>query len=60
MKIVIPDDYGGVFSNSAQLARLESLGEVAHFTGRPASEEDMAERIAERKSYFDRRAFRWI
>ncbi len=47
VKIVIPDDYGGVFSNSAQLARLESLGEVAHFTGRPASEEEMAERIAD-------------
>ena len=35
MKIVIPDDYGGEFADSAQLARLEKLGEVAHFTERP-------------------------
>lgn len=46
MKIVIPDDYEGNFTDSLQLARLESLGEVAHFTGRPASEEEMAARIA--------------
>lgn len=46
MKIVIPDDYEGNFTDSPQLARLIELGEVAHFTGRPASEEQMAERIA--------------
>ena len=46
MKIVIPDDYGGEFADSAQLARLEELGEVAHFTERPRDNEEMAERIA--------------
>ena len=46
MKIVIPDDYGGEFRGSAQLARLEELGEVAHFTERPRDNEEMAERIA--------------
>ena len=45
MKIVIPDDYGGEFADSAQLARLEKLGEVAHFTERPRDNEEMAERI---------------
>ena len=45
MKIVIPDDYGGEFADSAQLTRLEKLGEVAHFTERPRDDEEMAERI---------------
>ena len=45
MKIVIPDDYGGEFRGSAQLARLEELGEVAHFTERPRDNEEMAKRI---------------
>lgn len=47
MKIVIPDDYEGNFTDSPQLARLEGLGEVAHFTGRPVDEKEMAERIAD-------------
>ena len=47
MKIVIPDDYEGNFTDSPQLARLESLGEVGHFTERPVSEEEMAGRIAD-------------
>ena len=47
MKIVIPDDYEGNFMDSPHLARLENLGEVAHFTERPASEDGMAERIAD-------------
>ncbi|MCY3825438.1 MAG: hypothetical protein OXG62_16390 [Nitrospinae bacterium] len=47
MKIVIPDDYEGNFTDSPQLARLMELGEVAHFTGRPVSEEEMAARIAD-------------
>ena len=47
MKIVIPDDYEGNFMDSPHLARLEGLGEVAHFTARPASEDGMAERIAD-------------
>lgn len=47
MKIVIPDDYEGNFTASPQLARLESLGEVGHFTERPASEKEMAGRIAD-------------
>ena len=46
MKIVIPDDYEGNFTDSPQLARLMELGEVGHFTERPVSEEQMAERIA--------------
>ena len=46
MKIVIPDDYEGNFTDSPQLARLESLGEVAHFTKRPGDEAEMSERIA--------------
>ena len=46
MKIVIPDDYEDNFTDSPQLARLMELGEVAHYTGRPASEEQMAGRIA--------------
>ena len=45
MKIVIPDDYEGNFTDSPQLARLEGLGEVSHFTKRPASDEEMAGRI---------------
>ena len=47
MKIVIPDDYEGNFTDSPQLARLMELGEVAHFTERPASEKEMAGRIAD-------------
>ncbi len=47
MKIVIPDDYEDNFTDSAQLARLEGLGEVAHFTERPRDEGEMAERIAD-------------
>jgi len=47
MKIVIPDDYEGSFTDSPQLARLMELGEVAHFTGRPRDEEEMAARIAD-------------
>ena len=47
MRIVIPDDYEGNFTDSPQLARLMELGEVAHFTGRPVSEEEMAARIAD-------------
>ncbi len=45
MKIVIPDDYGGEFRGSPQLARLDKLGEVAHFTERPRDDEEMAARI---------------
>ncbi len=47
MKIVIPDDYGEEFRNSPHLARLEKLGEVAHFTERPENEEEMIERITD-------------
>ena len=47
MKIVIPDDYEGNFKGSSHLARLEGLGEVAHFTERPRDEGEMAERIAD-------------
>lgn len=47
MKIVIPDDYEGNFIDSPHLARLETLGGVAHFTERPANEEEMAGRIAD-------------
>ncbi len=47
MKIVVPDDYEGMFENSPQLARLEALGEVAHFTERPHDAADMARRIAD-------------
>ncbi|MYA96100.1 MAG: hypothetical protein F4X91_06795 [Nitrospinae bacterium] len=47
MKIVIPDDYEGSFTDSPQLARLGTLGEVAHFTGLPGDEAEMAERIAD-------------
>ena len=46
MKIVIPDDYERSLADSGQLARLEELGEVAHFTERPRDNEEMAERIA--------------
>ena len=45
MKIVIPDDYERSLADSGQLARLEKLGEVAHFTERPRDDEEMAERI---------------
>lgn len=45
MKIVIPDDYEGNFTDSPHLARLKNLGEVTHFTERPASDEEMAGRI---------------
>lgn len=45
MRIVIPDDYEGNFTDSAHLARLEKLGDVARFTERPWDEEEMAERI---------------
>ena len=47
MKIVIPDDYERSLADSGQLARLEGLGEVAHFTERPRDNEEMAERILE-------------
>ena len=47
MKIVIPDDYEGNFTDSAQLARLMKLGEVAHFTEWPGNEGEMAARIAD-------------
>ena len=47
MKIVIPDDYERSLVDSGQLARLEGLGEVAHFTERPRDNEEMAERILE-------------
>lgn len=47
MKIVIPDDYERTFTDSPQFARLQSLGEVAHFTERPGDEEEMIERIAD-------------
>ena len=45
MKIVIPDDYEDNFTDSPHLPRLEKLGDVTHFTERPASDEEMAERI---------------
>ena len=47
MKIVIPVDYEGNFTDSPHLARLEGLGEVAHFTERPGNEGEMGGRIAD-------------
>lgn len=47
MKIVLPDDYADLFSGTAELERLRTLGEVAHHTERPGSGDEMAERLAD-------------
>ncbi|MBT3350482.1 MAG: D-2-hydroxyacid dehydrogenase family protein [Nitrospinaceae bacterium] len=47
MKIVLPDDYSELFSGTGDLERLNTLGKVAHHTDRPASGDEMAERLAD-------------
>lgn len=47
MRIVVPDDYGGMLRDSAQFARLLGLGAVSHFTEPPADAGEMAGRIAD-------------
>ncbi len=45
MKIVIPDDYQGIFLNSPNLARLERFGEVAVYTEKIRDEADAISRM---------------
>ncbi|MCL4371486.1 MAG: D-2-hydroxyacid dehydrogenase family protein [Chloroflexi bacterium] len=45
MKIVIPDDYQGIFLNSPNLVRLERMGEVAVHTERIRDEDDAIARM---------------
>lgn len=47
MKIVLPDDYSGLFSGTADIERLRALGEVAHHTSTPGSGNEMAGRLAD-------------
>lgn len=45
MKIVVPDDYQGIFRNSPHLARLKKFGEVEVHTHQIADEADAIERM---------------
>ena len=47
MKIVLPDDDAGLFSGTADIERLRTLGEVVHHTDKPASDDEMVERLAD-------------
>ena len=47
MKIVLPDDDAGLFSGTADTERLRTLGEVAHHMGKPAIDDEIAERLAD-------------
>lgn len=46
MRVVIPDDFVGLFAGLSELARLSRLGEVAHHADRAADEAALAARLA--------------
>ncbi len=47
MRIVIPDDNFGLFTGTAPLARLQGLGEVAHYTENAPDREALLERLGD-------------
>ncbi len=57
VKIVIPDDYPPVISESSALERLRGLGEVVAYTTAPESEDELIERIKEAEIAVNIRAY---
>lgn len=47
MRIVIPDDSLGLFTDSAPLKKLQGLGEVSHFTDNAPDREALLERLGD-------------
>ena len=45
LKIVVPDDIGGSFKSSPNIARLNERAVLSFFKERPSNEEDLIERI---------------
>src|SRR3954469_4287030 len=45
LRIVVPDDIGGSFQSSPNIARLNDRAALSFFTERPSNEEDLIERI---------------